>query len=81
MSAYVNIHGKPLATSARDALIAVEPAAVCKQEHDLPSLWVVRRSARWSASIIGTGANEEAAWRDAWSRVLAEIVQREKVAK
>lgn len=78
--AYVNIHGQPLGVSARDAVLAVNAAAVCaKSEFKKPALWTVRRSGHRAAAVIGTGANKESAWRDAWSRMLVESMKSEKV--
>jgi hypothetical protein len=75
MSAYVNIHGEPSSVSARDAVLAILPDAVCAKGTGLAlELWVVRKSARRFSRSIGTGANEEAAWRDAWSRMLADDI-------
>ncbi len=78
MSAYVNIHGEPSGVSARDALRVILPEAVCTKGNLISSeLLIVRRSARRGCAPLGTGANEEAAWRDAWSRMLADDVARE----
>jgi membrane protein required for beta-lactamase induction len=78
MSAYVNVHGQPLAVSARDAVRVVFPDSLARVTKMLkPPMWQVLKAAHHSAALIGTGANEESAWRDAWSRVLAESVERE----
>lgn len=77
-AAYVNVHGQPLNVSARDAVLAILPDAVCKNDrfpHD--PMWMVRKSAHRCAAIVGTGKSEESAWRDAWSRMLADDVARE----
>lgn len=78
MTAYVNVHGKPIAVSARDAVIAIYPHAVVKR-HELMAggMWAIRKTARSDAVTIGTGASKEGAWREAWSRVLAEEVRKE----
>lgn len=78
MSAYVNIHGQPLSTSAAEAVLAILPTAVCAASDLFAGpMWVVRKTDRRASGVIGTGANEEAAWRDAWSRMLADDLQRE----
>jgi hypothetical protein len=78
VTAYVNVHGHPIGVSARDAVVAIVAEAVCNKSEILAGeTWVVRKSAYKYAGIIGTGANEEAAWRDAWSRMLADDVARE----
>jgi hypothetical protein len=78
VTAYVNIHGKPIGVSARDAVVAIVAEAVCSKAEFLSGeTWIVRKSSNKYAAIIGTGANEEAAWRDAWSRMLADDVARE----
>lgn len=88
MTAYVNVHGRPLEVSARDAVLQLEPRAIALRR---PSLsvsavatdvvkrelwWQVRRTPHTGAAILGTGATEESAWREAWSRILAEEVKR-----
>lgn len=76
--AYVNVHGQPISVSARDAVTAIEPAALCtRMDLGTEPMWVVYRTSHRSAARIGTGANEEAAWRDAWSRILAKEVAKE----
>lgn len=76
--AYCNVHGQPVDVSARDAVIAIHPEATAKKNSLLVSgMWIVRRTGNSFASIIGTGATEEAAWREAWSRILAEEVAKE----
>lgn len=81
MSAYVNVHGDPIDVSARDAVRAIEPTAVCSKDDILAGgLWIVRRTPHRYSSLIGTGQNEEAAWRDAWSRMLADDIAKERAA-
>lgn len=77
MTAYYNIHGEQLTLSARDAVVVVHPQAVATCEPMLDHMWVVCKSSHGSAARIGTGASEESAWRDAWSRMLAEQVEKE----
>lgn len=79
MSAYVNIHGQPLELSAKDAVLAIVPGAIVKRNGLLVGeIWKVWRSGHPQAALIGTGANEEPAWRDAWSRMLADDVAKER---
>lgn len=78
MTAYVNVHGQPINVSARDAVIALYSDAVAKKaKYATTAEWTVRKSAHVQAPIIGAGASEESAWRDAWSRELAGVVKRE----
>lgn len=89
MTAYVNVHGQPLDLSARDAVLACEPQAYSdvrkvrrygsKRQEDY---WEIRKARldgkrRNSDRLIGDGANEESAWRAAWSRMLADDMARE----
>lgn len=77
MSAYVNIHGQPLSTSAAEAVRAILPKATCRKADLLIGpMWVVLKTDHRYSGVIGTGASEESAWRDAWSRMLAEDLQR-----
>lgn len=77
MTAYVNLHGHPLDVSAADAVRRVHPKAVAKEWEIAPGSWYVIVRDHPHAAIIGTGANAESAWRDAWSRMLADDMQRE----
>lgn len=77
-AAYINIHGQPLNLSAKDAVLATNADAYARLEN---SVWVIRHRDRsepfeeWH-QLIGCGANEESAWREAWSRMLAaEVVK------
>lgn len=74
-AAYTNIHGQPLSLSARDAVLAIEPDARAARERLVKGeIWKVWRTGHPQASLIGTGSTEESAWREAWSRMLAEEV-------
>jgi hypothetical protein len=75
MSAYVNIHGQPIGVSARDAVVAIHREAWAAHTRLSSEMWVVYRTPR--SDPIGTGASEESAWRDAWSRMLADDVAKE----
>ncbi len=75
-SAYVDVHGDPVALSARDAVLAIEPQAIARR--GMGNAWWVCRSDRRDAKLIGTGETEESAWRDAWSRMLVESMKSEK---
>lgn len=78
MTAYVNIHGQPLDVSAKDAVRAIVPEAIAKRQALMRGdFWKVWRSGHPQAVVIGTGASEESAWRDAWSRMLADDVAKE----
>lgn len=80
---YTNIHGQPLRVSAEDAVLACEPKAYASYEpleyhdHKEPR-WVIRiqdwRAFAYQHQQIGAGATEESAWREAWSRMLADEV-------
>lgn len=75
MTAYYNIHGRPLNVSARDAVREIEHSAVVVRYKLLKGeCWQVRRSDHPLAAVIGTAATEEAAWRNAWSRMLADAM-------
>lgn len=83
MTTYVNVHGKPVNVSARDAVLALEPRAIARPQSFLgvdratrEVGWMIKRTSHDAAGTIGTGASEEGAWRDAWSRILAEEVKR-----
>jgi hypothetical protein len=76
VSAYVNVHGHPIGVSARDAVLAIEPNAVCEPEF-VADGYAVRRTPNRFAKIIGTGINEEAAWRAAWSRMVDDDIAKE----
>lgn len=81
-SAYFNVHGQPLALSARDAVLAREPLAYAE---DLSGslvtaqgkpflLWKVFRASPTGKRLpsnaqLGSGASQEAAWLDALSRM------------
>lgn len=80
--AYFNVHGQPLAVSARDAVLAREPLAysqdrsgslVTARGKPFP-LWRISRARadgkqRRSDTWLGDGATEEAAWLAALSRM------------
>jgi hypothetical protein len=81
MSAYFNVHGQPLAVSARDAVLVREPQAYAKVSKVLrhgrkrpEDYWEICRARtdgkrRNSDRVIGDGANEESAWRHTLSRM------------
>lgn len=81
-AAYFNVHGQPLALSARDAVLVREPLAYAEdRSHSLIAargdgfpLWKVRRASPAGSRLpsntqLGCGATEEAAWLDALSRM------------
>lgn len=84
---YVNVHGQPVNVSARDAVLHVEPMAYAELEGVLTvdgeqNRWRVKRGSpsgrqHWNNAVLGVGVNEESAWREAWSRILAEEVAKE----
>jgi hypothetical protein len=70
-AAYFNVLGQPLTLSAKDAVLAREPRAYATSDE---FGWRIKRAAakrgpHWSNPDIGTGANEESAWREALSRL------------
>lgn len=84
MTAYYNIHGKPVNVSAKDAVLQYELEAYAidkpvKRDGQPESFWLIRKpgdvigAPEWDATI-GSGATEESAWRDAWSRMLADDI-------
>lgn len=88
-AAYFNVHGQPISVSARDAVIASEPYAYSKV-HEVTrlstnrseELWQIHRGRadgkrRYTDRLLGDGATEESAWRNTWSRILAEEVAKE----
>lgn len=90
--AYFNVHGEPLTLSAKEAVLAREPNAYAEDCSDnfrtmsgeaFP-LWRVSKGRadgahRWSDSIMGSGATEEAAWLDTLSRMrIADNAEDEK---
>lgn len=86
-AAYVNVHGQPVSVSARDAVLHLEPMAYAEFDEVLTvdgprPYWTIRRASasgkrHWSNAQLATGATEEAAWREAWSRILATEVAKE----
>lgn len=82
MSAYVNVHGEPIAVSARDAVLVLFPEAIAHfRGLTMNKTWCIYKSEHRSAKLLGTGANAEAAWRDAWSRMLADDLAKEAACR
>jgi hypothetical protein len=77
---YFNVNGDPLNVSARDAVLIREPRAYASYEpvklrgcKDEP-FWRIRRQHKgraphWSDTWLGSGFNEESAWRQALSEM------------
>lgn len=70
-ASYYNVHGAPLAISAKDAVLAREPLAYAVSDE---FGWKIlrateKRGQHWSNEVLGTGVNEESAWREALSRM------------
>lgn len=90
-AAYYNVHGQPLALSAKDAVLAREPLAyvaavdgyTTTKGEPWPLLEVRRASPMGKRlntnTVLGAGAREEAAWRDALSRM--RIADNEEAAR
>lgn len=84
MSAYVNVHGAALSVSARNSVQALRPRAYAIKselsvEFDGPKApcWLIREreyavATGMSYRHLGSGANEEAAWRAALSALRLE---------
>lgn len=73
-AAYFNVHGEPLSLSAKDAVLAREPLAYAVSDaHGWKILRATEKRGRhWSNPVLGVGANEESAWREALSRMRVE---------